>query len=275
VPARKPPPVSIRPARPGETSADADLTHSRATDPEGALVAVDTQGRVLGSATAALREDTLLFLALDVDADQRGHGIGSALLAAARAYGEARGARALEALVPLDPPTLSFFLRAGLCVRALVLGMTAPALARASASAASLHTVEPGAPLSGWIAALDREIRGFARPRDWARWASEGHVVSLKRGGRAVALGAWSARPSGTVLGPIAARTPEAAAELLGLLAPLAQGDHLTLALPTEARALLLAAARLGFRAVSTRVLLTDGQRGDLRRYAGAGGRFF
>jgi hypothetical protein len=143
------------------------------------------------------------------------------------------------------------------------------------ASPASLHAVSPGAPLYGWIAALDRETRGFARPRDWARWAAAGHVVSQRRGGRPAAIGAWSTGPSGAALGPIAARTPEAAAELLPLLVPFAGGRRFSLALPAEARTLLLAAASLGFTAVSTRVLLADRRRGDLRRYAGGGGRFF
>jgi hypothetical protein len=92
-----------------------------------------------------------------------------------------------------------------------------------------------------------------------------------------VALGAWheEASGTGTTLGPIAAKTPEAAADLLPLLAARSSGKRLSLALPEEARTLLLAAGVLGFRAVSTRALLTDRRRGDLRRYAGGGGRFF
>jgi hypothetical protein len=237
-------------------------------------VAADPEGRVYGSAAVAVREDALLVLALEVSAAHRGKGVGHALLAAARAYGAARGARALEVLAPEDPSALSFFLGEGLSLRTLVLGMAGEAPAF-QASAASLHAVSPGAPLYGWIAALDRETRGFARPRDWARWAAEGHVVSQRRGGRTAAIGAWSTGPSGAALGPIAGRTPEAAAELLPLLVPLAGGRRLSLALPAEARTLLLAAASLGFRAVSTRVLLADRKRGDLRRYAGGGGRFF
>ena len=236
---------------------------------------MDGEGRLCGTLAAAVREDALLVLALHVNADRRGQGVGRALLAAARAYGEARGGRALEVLAPPDPPALSFFFRAGLSVRTLVLGMTTAASPKAPASLASVDDVGPGAPFSGWIAALDRETRGFARPRDWARWASEGRVVSLKRGGRAAALGAWSAGASGPVLGPIAARTPEAAAELLAALVAAAPGPRLSLTLPAEARVLLLAARDLGFRATSTRVLLADERRGDLRRYAGGGGLLF
>ena len=275
VPARKPPPVLIRPARPGETPPDADLAHARATDPEGALVAVDQEGRLAGSAAAAVREDALLLLALDVKAADRGKGVGRALLAAVRAYGAARGARALEVLAPLDPSSLAFFFRAGLSLRTRVLEMTAEVSGLAPGPGTSLHAVSPGASLYGWIAALDRETRGFARPRDWARWAQEGHVVSWKRAGRPVALGAWHPGPRGTALGPIAARVPEGAADLLPLLASRAGGKRFSLALPTEARALLVAAASLGFAPVSTRVLLGERRRGDLRRYAGGGGRFF
>ena len=240
-------------------------------------MAVDPEDCVYGSAAAAVREDALLLLALHVKAEHRGQGVGRALLAAARAYGASRGARALEVLAPSDPSSLAFFFREGLFLRTLVLEMTAEVsdLAAGSGQGASLHAVSPGASLYGWIAALDRETRGFARPRDWARWAEEGRVVSQKRGGRAVAIGAWSTGPSGAALGPIAARTPEAATELLPCLVPLAGGRHFSLALPAEARTLLLAAASLGFSAVSTRALLTDRRRGDLRRYAGGGGRFF
>ena len=161
--------------------------------------------------------------------------------------------------------------------------MEAEAVPAAPERGAALAAVGPGAPLSGWIAALDRETRGFARPRDWGRRAAVGQVVALKRGGRPVALGAWAEGPKdpvkeamkATPLGPIAAKTPEAAADLLPLLAARSPGTRLSLALPVEARVLLLAAGALGFRAVSTRVLLTDRRRGDLRRYAGGGGRFF
>ena len=71
------------------------------------------------------------------------------------------------------------------------------------------------------------------------------------------------------------AKTPEAAADILPLLAARSEGMRLSLALPEEARTLLLAAGAIGFRAVSTRALLTERRRGDLRRYAGGGGRLF
>ena len=247
----------------------------RVTDPEGTLVAVDQEGRLAGSAAVAVREDALLLLALDVNAQHRRRGIGSALVAAARAYGAARGARALEVLAPLDPAPLVFFFRAGLSLRTLVLKMTAEVPGLAPGPGTSLSAVSPGASLYGWIAALDRETRGFARPRDWARWAEEGHVVSWKRRGRPVALGAWQPGPRGTALGPIASRVPEGAAEFLPLLASRAGGDRFSLELPAEARALLAAAASFGFQPVSTRVLLGDRRRGDLRRYAGGGGPIF
>lgn len=280
--AKNPLALSVRTARPGEAvppAPDADLAHARATDPDGVFVARDKEGGVLGTAWAAVREDTLLLLALEVGTTHRGKGVGRALLAAARAYGAARGVRSLEVLAPDEPSALAFFLRAGLSLRALVLGMQAEARGDPGVPArrAPLTPVGPGAPLSGWIAALDRETRGFARPRDWGRWVADGHVVSLKRGGRPVALGAWHEEASGTAtaLGPVAAKTPEAAADLLPLLVAQSSGKHLSLALPAEARMLLLSAGALGFRAVSTRVLLTDRRQGDLRRYAGGGGRFF
>ena len=264
------------------TPPDADLAHARVTDPDGAFVARGAGEQVLGSAWAAVREDTLLLLALDVEPAQRGRGVGGALLGAARAYGSTRAARFLEVLAPNEPDALAFLLRAGLSFRALVLELEAaaiPAERRDASPSLALTPVGPGAALSGWIAALDRETRGFARPRDWGRGVEQGRVVSLKRGGRPVAVGAWEEATGAAVrtvaLGPIAAKTPEAAAEMLLLLAARFPGKRLSLALPSEARILLDAAAALGFRAVSSRALLTDRTRGDLRRYAGGGGRFF
>jgi GNAT superfamily N-acetyltransferase len=283
------PTVTIRTAGPEGAdlpTPDRDLAHARSTDPDGAFVAHDAEGRLLGSAWAAVREDTLLLLKLDVEAAHRGRGVGGALLAAARAYGAARGARSLEVVAPNEPAALAFFLRAGLSFRALVLGLETAAIAgerRDPARSPALAPVGPGAALSGWIAALDRETRGFARPRDWGRSVDEGRVVSLKRGGRPVSVGAWDEGTKGetreavtaAALGPLAAKTPEAAAEILLLLAARLSGKRLSLTRPSEAGTLLAAAAALGFRAVSTRTLLTDRRRGDLRRYAGGGGRFF
>ena len=238
-------------------------------------MAVDQKGRPVGSALAVVREDALLLLALSVTAECRGQGIGSALLAAARAYGAARGARALDVLVPEDPSTLAFFLRAGLSVRSLILDLTSETSAAAAPSGSSLDPVPAGPSLYGWVATLDRETRGFARPREWARWAQEGRVFSWRRSGRPVAVGAWQSGPAGIALGPIAARTPEGAADFLPLLTSRAGGVRFSLALPAEARALLVAAGHLGFRPVSTRVLLGERRRGELRRYAGGGGVFF
>jgi hypothetical protein len=90
-----------------------------------------------------------------------------------------------------------------------------------------------------------------------------------------VALGAWHPGSRATALGPIAARTPERAADFLPFLASRAGGERFSLALPAEARALLVAAASFGFQPVATRVLHGERKRGDLRRYAGGGGPFF
>ena len=245
---------------------DADLAHARATDPDGALVGRDGGPHWSARPAAAVREDALLLLALDVDAAHRGKGVGRALLAAARAYGAARG-RALSRGARARGPVL------------LSRSSSAPAspsarsssrwrrrlpetVRRRSAGRLALTPSRPGASLSGWIAALDRETRGFARPRDWARWAEEGHVVSLEA--RRPARGA-SARgtpgPRGTALGPIAAKISGGAPRTSFLSSRRAPEESaLSLALPAEARALLVAAASLGFRAVATRVLLGESE---------------
>jgi GNAT superfamily N-acetyltransferase len=182
-------PFRIRPARAGEwpkTGPDAALL---VTDPDGALVAATGDGRILGRAAAAVREDALLLARLEVDSAHRGRGVGRALLDAVRAYGAGRHARVLEALAPSGPEGVAFLLHAGLSLRTLVLSLAGAPPAPA-AEARALEPVGLGAPLSGWVADLDRETRGFARPAEWERAVAKGEVVALRRRGRPEAVGA-------------------------------------------------------------------------------------
>lgn len=275
--AREALPLSIRPARAGEIRpGNADVAHALLTDPDGAFVAVDSAGRLAGFAVAAVREDTLLLVDLEVESVDRAKGAGRALLAAVRAHGAALRAAFVEAVVPADPATLAFFLRGGLTVRSLLLDHERAAAPPPRAQGGTLHSLGLGTPLTGWVADLDRETRGFARPRDWARSMAGGEVVSLKRGGRPQALGAIEEPARGVAaIGPIAAKSPEAAVELLAHLVARSRARVLTLTIPAENRGLLIAAAACGFRPAGARVLVASRRRGDFRRYGGGSGRFF
>jgi GNAT superfamily N-acetyltransferase len=270
-------PFRVRPARSGEwpkTGPDAALF---ATDPDGALVAVSEDGRVLGRAAAAAREDALLLARLEVDPLHRGTGVGRALLEAVRAYGAARRARALEALAPSGPEGIAFLLRAGLSLRTIVLSFAGAPHARAG-SAGTLEPVGFGAPLSGWVADLDRETRGFARTAEWERAVAKGEVLALRRRGRPEAVGALRFSGATAWIGPAAGRSPEAAAQLFLALAAraIASGaTRLVVHVPAEAAPLLEAARRTGLAAREAIPLLALRRRGDFRRLAGAPGPFF
>lgn len=270
-------PFRVRPPRPGEwpkTAADAALL---ATDPDGALVAADDDGRIFGRAAAAVREDALLLARLEVDPAARGGGVGRALLEAVRAYGAARRARALEALAPSGAEGVAFLLRAGLSLRTLVLtfGGAPPGTA---AGVGALEPVGFGAALSGWVADLDRETRGFARVPEWERAVAQGQVLALRRRGRPEAVGALRRSGTRAWIGPAAGRSPEAAAQLLVALAARAGASgasRLVVRLPAEADALLEAARRMGLAAEEAIPFLALRRRGDFRRIAGAPGALF
>lgn len=273
----QPVPFRIRPARPGEwprTGADSALL---ATDPDGALVAAAEDGRILGRAAAAVREDALLLARLEVEAAHRGRGVGRSLLEGVRAYGAARRARALEALAPSGPEGVAFLLRAGLSLRTLVLSF-AGAPPKTDAGAGVLEPVGFGAALSGWVADLDRETRGFARVPEWERAVAAGDVLALRRHGRPEAVGALRRSGTRAWIGPAAARSPESAAQLLLALAARAGASgasRLSVRVPAEAAALLEASRRLGLAAEEAIPLLALRRRGDFRRLAGAPGPLF
>jgi GNAT superfamily N-acetyltransferase len=270
-------PYRVRPARPGEWPKSGPEAALLATDPDGALVAAGAEGRILGRAAAAVREDALLLARLEVDPPHRGTGIGRALLEGVRAYGAARRARAFEALSPGGPEGVAFLLNAGLSVRTLVLSFagTPP---RTDDRAAVLEPVGFGPALSGWIADLDRETRGFARLSEWERAVGAGEVLALNRRGRPDGLGALRRAGARAWIGPVAARSPESAAQLVSSLAARAGASgasRIFVRVPAEAAALLAAARGLRLAAEDAIPLLALRRRGDFRRLAGAPGPLF
>jgi GNAT superfamily N-acetyltransferase len=267
----------VRPARAGEWPRSGPDAALLATDPDGALVAASEDGKVLGRAAAAVREDALLLARLEVEPGHRGAGVGRALLEAVRAYGASRRARALEALAPSGPEGVAFLLRAGLSLRSLVLSFSGAPPARAE----GIGVLEPvgfGAPLSGWVADLDRETRGFARTAEWERAVAKGEVLALRRRGRPEAVGALRYSGATAWVGPAAGRSPEAAAQLFRALAARAGASgasRLVVRVPAEAGSLLEAARRTGLAAREAIPLLALRRRGDFRRLAGAPGPLF
>ena len=271
---RKPPAVVVRPPRKDEWPKAAPDEDLLATDPDGVFVAVAPDGRVVWRAAAAVREDALLLARLDAEPSRLSDAVSHALLEAIRAYGASRRTRLFEAVAPGEPASVAFLLRAGLSLRTLVLTF-AGATARDVREDATLANVGLGAALSGWVADLDREARGFARTPDWERAVASGTVFALRRGGRPTAVGALWRKGETAALGPVLGRSPEASAALLLALAARAGAPRLSVRLPAEAGALLAAVRRLGLAATKCVPLLTDRKRGDFRSLAGAPGLLF
>ncbi len=270
----------VRAAREGDLPKEAaDLRHALTTDPEGIFAAGAEGAPPEGLVAGAVRGDLLQIVHLEVARSARGRGAGAALFSAVRAYGAARGTRAIEFARPADGATLGFLLGVGLPMRGVALQLATRSLRGGDDVPPPLVPVPPGAPLSGWVADLDRETRGFARTPDWTFWARRGTALfSLRRRGRPEAIGALAATGEVGAVGPVAAATPEAATELLLALAGEAarRGARvIRVTLPAEARLPLERALARGFRVEATFPLLSSRARGDFRRYAASPSSFF
>ena len=274
------PVVPVRPVRVTDLPKEStDLLHAYATDPEGVFAAGPDGPPPLGLAAGVVRGDVLQVVHLEVARAARGKGTGPALWNAVRAYGAARGARSVEFARSADEATLGFLLGTGLPVRGLALRLRATALRPSAGSPLPLAPLPPGVPLSGWVADLDRETRGFPRGVDWSYWARRGtDLYAARRRGRPEGLGALTLAGRQALLGPVAAARPEAAAQVFLALAAEAFGrgaKEIDSVLPSEARFLVTEALRAGFRLAGSFPVLGGRLRGDLRRYAASPTSFF
>lgn len=94
------------------------IAHLRETDPGGAWVAVDGDGRVAGSALALVREGVWGLSLLIVRGGLRSQGVGRRLLEAALGYAD--GARGAIILSSTDPRAMRRYARAGFELRPCV-----------------------------------------------------------------------------------------------------------------------------------------------------------
>jgi GNAT superfamily N-acetyltransferase len=274
------PPPPVRPLRDPELlGTTADLRHAILTDPDGVFVAGEEGTVALGLAAGAVRGDVLQVVHLEVARAARGRGVGTALWGAVRSYGASRGVRVVEFARPADEATLGFLLEAGLPVRGVAFRLRARSPRVRTTPVPPITLLPTGSALTGWVADLDRETRGFPRSVDWSHWSRHGSQLFVARlRGRPVAIGAMTATPFGAALGPVAAATPEAASGLLLALAreALVRGTpRIEATLPAEARFPLAEALRAGFRLAGSFTLLGGRSRGDLRRYTASPTAFF
>lgn len=282
---RAPHAFSIRPGLAEEMAREGDIAQLFATNPDGFLVAEGIEGSPRGEVACLVRDDVLVLAHLEVREDRRGAGVGTALLSAAKEFGRSRGARSLELLAPDEPEVLGFFLKRGLAMKSAVFALGAAVRDIAveegrGAADVSFAPLAEGAGLSGWVASLDRETRGFARTSEWTWWlrTRTAEVWSLKRRGRPEGIAAMRTAGDIVLLGPVETRLPAWSALALSHLASRARTSSAARVLalvPAEARLVLAAAFSSGLRLERTHVLFGSKSRGDLRRYAGSGSLFF
>lgn len=285
--------MPVRPARLADVPADPDLRHAFGTDPDSAFV-FEADGEPAGFAAGALRGEVFQVVALEVPPAHRGRGHGTALWTALRGSARERGAKGVELLVPAEPLAAGFVVSRGLPLRSTVLKLEAnPAslapeegagdatgTARRPRLGATLGTAGLPTGLSGWVLDLDRAARGFPRRPEWSAWLSrEGaEVLAIRRRGRPEGVAAIRRSGRVALVGPVEVAAPEL---LAGVLPPLARraaaagATRVEAYLPAEARAAIESAFSAGFRVTEAWLLVATRPRGDFRRYAGGGPRFF
>jgi GNAT superfamily N-acetyltransferase len=228
------------------------VRHLLATDPGGAWVA-ERDGRLAGCALALLREGIWGLSLLVVDPAEQSSGVGTALLARARAYGE--GARGLIVLASRDPRALRAYVRLGLDLHPSVSAGGTPRGVRRAPEVREMATGD-----REWLDDVGRAVRGAAHGDDLDALAAGGAtVVVLPERGYA----AW--RPGGLRL--LAARDDAAATALLHAYLE-ADGDRSVVEWMTSAqqwaiRACLDAGLELRIGAA----VLTAGELGPMEPY--------
>jgi GNAT superfamily N-acetyltransferase len=225
-------------------------------------------------ALAHRSEDELLVGRLQVDRGFRNVGIGRRLLLAALSAGD--GEPRFVAASADDAAALALLTRAGLRVRSSVVELRGAlpredALLRMAAGeyrfdVARLDLREHGR----FVDALDRGVRGTARPADHLRFALDAAALAFYLNGEFVAYA--YARPDGRI-GPMAVASPAYVTQLFSFaLATLQRtfgASWCSLLLPAENLRLLRAALDAGLRVEAQSILAGDAPLPEPERYAG------
>ncbi len=187
--------------------------HLLRTDPDGCIIA-EIDGVVVGFAQGWVRGDIWFLAQLFVQPEVHSLGIGGALLARAKVYGEARGARVFSVVSTAQPVSQALYMRHGMFAIGIGYRMTgdlAP-LRQLPEPAATKKTIVDLGVWQDSVAKLDRSVFGAERRDDhgWylAGGASTGSEASfgLTRDGELVAYG--YAIEDGGHIAPIAAYEP-------------------------------------------------------------------
>ncbi|HSS35783.1 MAG TPA: GNAT family N-acetyltransferase [Patescibacteria group bacterium] len=228
----------VRPARPDDLPVIARISEANdepVSDPDrpgsrylehllrhGQLLVAERDGAVVGFSGTIDVPAGWFLTDLFVDPAAHGQGVGRALLAEAFPDGRPR-----LTFSSSDPRALPIYLRAGLAPWWPLLLLRAPAPAATDEpGGATIERIEPAA-----AAALELELSGHDRTRDWNHWAATpGHVMfRIVDRGRAAAVGFRTpSRLGRLVLGPDA----DPIAVVLAAVAPGPPGSASALAIP-------------------------------------------
>ncbi|MGZ3497461.1 MAG: GNAT family N-acetyltransferase [Vulcanimicrobiaceae bacterium] len=241
--------------------------------PNGAWVAAD-EGTPIGIAIAHVLEDEWVLNELFVEPSFQHQGIGWKLLTeVARDAGDVSRSAVLD---PQELGGLAFLLRRGVSLQAPLVRIAGKLpheddLARMAAGDYRFST-EPLDPVRDRLAlnALDREVRGSARPLDHLYFAEHGQSVGFRLNEEFVGYAyAW---PSGRV-GPIVSASPaylvQFFAYALVMLHRRFGATWCTALVPGTNVRVVRAAMRAGLSIDAVRLFASDFAAGDLARYVG------
>jgi GNAT superfamily N-acetyltransferase len=237
-------------------------------------------GRVIGTASAAVRGRHAHIQSLFVELGHQGRGIGGQLLQALERAAREAGCAVLSVQASDDPRALARYFHLGLALHAPNVIWTAADLALPAPAFDNPFEQIPLRPdddaVMNTIGDIDKAVRGVRRRADLDRWLNEGASGSLlvdRASGNPAGYFLIGAGVTEGRIGPVAAMDASGFAQVLdSALAAAAKrhssGMRWTVALPGEnqsAAAPLLAA---GFRPTFTMTFFASGPIGQFDRYA-------
>jgi GNAT superfamily N-acetyltransferase len=223
---------------------------------------VADDGRPVGFSAAIVRDGVWFLSQLWVLPDRQGEGIGRELLDEALVWG--RGATAFTVVASPHPGAMTLYLRASMHPLWVECELTGEAGPEGSSAETTILTKDD----TSWVDALDREVRGAARPEDHSLFRAQATGLALRRDGE----------PRGYVyvwgdgkVGPGAVQDPVDTGDLL-VAARRAASGPITVAVPSTNWTALRELVAAGLRPIGTNTFMSSRPLGDGSRYLSSGG---